>query len=107
MVGDATKAGYYNEINKWKPGSAVKSVKYSANRYGMVVSGRVYIGWGDKSDPKRAHLMTQGTFFSQPANMSVFMYVPANEPEDAVVIMYGKGPVKITPVESARTATSQ
>jgi hypothetical protein len=99
MVGDETKAGYFNELNKWSPGNAIKASKYSADRYGMVVSGRVYIGWGNKMDPKNGHLMTQGTFFSQPAGMNVFMYVPAGEQEDAVVIMYGKGPVTITPVE--------
>jgi hypothetical protein len=98
-VGDMMKVGYYNELNRWKPGNAIKARKYSGDRYGVVMSGRVYIGWGDETDPKNAHLMTQGTFFSQPAGMTVFMYVPADEKEDAVVVMYGKGPEKITKVE--------
>ncbi|MFH1267154.1 MAG: hypothetical protein ABIK89_15610, partial [Planctomycetota bacterium] len=94
MVGDPTKAdpgsaGWYNQINKWSPGNAIKARKYSGDRYGMVISGRLYIGWGEKTDPKKAQLLTKGTFFSQPAGMSVYMYVPANEPEDAVVVMYG------------------
>jgi hypothetical protein len=107
MVGDATKAGYYNEINKWRPGNALNARTYSNDRYGMVVSGRIYIGWGDKLDPKKGHLMTQGTFFSQPAGMSVFMYVPAGEQEDAVVIMYGKGPSQFKTVESTATTSER
>jgi len=104
MIGDATKAdpataGWYNEINRWRPGNALRARKYSGDRYGIVVSGRIYIGWGDKMDPTKGRLMTPGTFFSQPAGMSVYMYVPANEPEDAVVVMYGRGPEKITLVE--------
>jgi len=103
MLGDAAQEGYYNEINKWKPGNAIKAGQYSSDRYGMVVSGRVCIGWGDKMDPKKGHLMTQGTFFSQPKGMSVFMYVPAGEQEDAVVIMYGKGPSRFSPIETTGT----
>jgi len=99
MVGDPAQAGYYNEITRWRPGNALKARTYSGDRYGVVVSGRVYIGWGDTLDPEKGHLMTAGTFFSQPAGMSVFMYVPAGEHDDAIVVMYGKGPETVTPVE--------
>jgi hypothetical protein len=96
LLGDASKAGWYNEFNRWRPGDSRIAHTHPDDRYGVVVSGMIYMGFGDGYDPSKARRMTTGTFFTQPAGMGHFMYVPIDQKDDAVVLMYGQGPSKMT-----------
>jgi uncharacterized RmlC-like cupin family protein len=105
LLGDASKAGWYNEFNRWRPGSRMEAHAHSDDRYGVVVSGTIYLSYGDKSDPAQGQRMPQGTFFTQPAGMGHFMYVPADAKADAIVLMIGKGPSKTVPIKPPRAAS--
>lgn len=102
LLGDASKTGWYNEFNRWRPGSKLEAHGHSDDRYGVVVSGTIFMSYGEKSDPEQARRMTAGTFFTQPAGMGHFMYVSSDAKEDAIVLMIGKGPSQIVPIKLSR-----
>jgi uncharacterized RmlC-like cupin family protein len=105
LLGDASQADWYNEFNKWSPGSSIQAHAHSDDRYGVVVSGTISMSYGNTSDPAQARKMPQGTFFTQPAGIGHFMYVSPDATEDAVILMIGKGPSRIVPITPPR-ATS-
>jgi hypothetical protein len=105
FIGDARQAGYYAEFNKWGPGSGLPAHTYSNDVYGMVVSGTLYLSYGDNPDPHDGlpyRRMTQGTFFTVPAGIAHSIYTQPNATQDAVVYMVGNGPSTLTRLEPSQ-----
>lgn len=102
FVGDSRKAGYFGEFNRWRPGSGLQAHAHTADVYGMVVSGTIYMSYGDNPDPHDGlpyRKMTAGTFFTLPRGIAHSMYTQPNATEDAVLYMVGNGPSAIEPLK--------
>ena len=96
LLGHPSKAGPYLYLVKWPPNSKALAHKHPDQRYGMVVSGVHYIGYGEKYDEKKLHAHPAGTYFTEPANTAHFGKTMG---EGAVLYFYAVGPSGNTPLE--------
>ena len=96
LLGHPSKPGPYLYLVKWPPNSKALAHKHREDRYGMVVSGVHYIGYGDKFDEKKLHAHPAGTFFTEPADTAHFGLTKG---EGAVLYFYAIGPTGNTPLE--------
>mgnify|MGYP003344318528 FL=1 len=96
LMGHPSKAGPYLYLVKWPPNAKALAHKHPDQRYGMVVSGVHYIGYGDKYDEKKLHAHPAGSFFTEPANQPHFGKTMG---EGAVLYFYAVGPSGNTPLE--------
>jgi len=101
LLGHPNKPGPYLYLVKWPPNSKALGHKHPDNRYGMVVSGIHYIGYGDKFDEKKLHAHPAGTFFTEPANTPHFGMTKG---QGAVLYFHGIGPSGNTPIEKEDSA---
>lgn len=101
LHGHPGKAGPYLYLVKWPPNGKALAHKHPDHRYGMVVSGVHYIGYGDKFDEKKLHAHPAGTFFTEPANTAHFGMTKS---EGAVLYFYAVGPSGNTPLEKDEAA---
>ena len=60
------------QIIRWPPSTDAKAHSHPDNRYGFVISGTFYHGYGDKFDVKRLEVRPVGTFFTEPAGVGHF-----------------------------------
>jgi hypothetical protein len=101
LLGHPSKAGPYLYLVKWPPNAKALAHKHPDQRYGMVVSGVHYIGYGDKYDEKKLHAHPAGTYFTEPANQPHFGMTKG---EGAVLYFYAVGPSGNTPLEKEEPA---
>jgi len=103
FVGDSRKPGeFFAEFNKWLPGHGLAAHTHASDLNGIVVSGSVYMSFGDNPDPHTGlpyRKMTPGTFFFVPAGIAHSMSMPAGGTEEAIVYLLGRGPSTITMLE--------
>ncbi len=95
ILGKTSAPGPYLSLVKWAPNLKALPHKHPDDRYGVVLSGVHYIGYGDQFDESQLHAHTPGTFFTEPANTSHF---GMTKNEGAVLYFYGTGPSAILPV---------
>jgi quercetin dioxygenase-like cupin family protein len=98
LLGDPKQPGPYLYLVKWPPNGKELAHKHPDDRYGVVISGVHYIGYGDKFDAKKLHTDKAGTYFTEPANTPHFGITKG---EGAVLLFYGTGPTAVIPVEEA------
>lgn len=98
LLGHPGKPGPYLYMVKWPPNDKSLAHFHPDDRYGVVVSGVHYIGYGDKFDEKKLHAHPAGTFFTEPANTPHFGMTKG---EGAVLYFYGMGPGGTRPLEKA------
>jgi uncharacterized RmlC-like cupin family protein len=96
LYGHPGKPGPYLCLIKWPPHNKALAHKHPDDRYGMVVSGVHYIGYGEKFDEMKLHAHPAGSFFTEPANTPHF---GMTKDEGAVLYFYGIGPSGSTPLE--------
>jgi hypothetical protein len=96
LLGHPNRPGPYLYLAKWQPHRKVLAHSHPEDRYGMVISGLHYIGYGDKFDETKLHAHPAGTFFTEPANVGHFGITKA---EGAVLYFFGIGPSGRTPLE--------
>jgi len=96
LYGHPDKPGPYLCLIKWPPHNKALAHKHPDNRYGLVVSGIHYIGYGEKFVENKLHAHPAGSFFTEPANTPHFGMTKG---EGAVLYFYGIGPSGITPLE--------
>jgi len=97
LLGHPGQPGPYLYLTRWKPNRKVLAHMHPEDRYGMVIAGVHYIGYGDKFDASRLQAHTAGTFFTEPANTGHF---GITRDEGAILYFYGVGPSANTPLES-------
>jgi len=100
LLGDPKKPGPYIYLVKWAPNDKEVAHKHPEDRYGMVISGVHYIGYGDKFDAKKLHADRAGSYFTEPANTAHFGMTKG---EGAILCFYGIGPTGSTRVEAEDT----
>ena len=96
LKGQGNQPGTYLQLVKWPPNSKALAHKHPDDRYGLVVSGIHYIGYGDKFDEAKLHAHPAGTYFTEPANTPHFGMTRG---EGAVLYFFGTGPTGLTPLE--------
>ncbi len=96
LHGHPSQPGPYLYLARWKPHNKVLAHKHPDDRYGIVISGVHYIGYGDKFDATKLHAHPAGTFFTEPANVGHF---GITKDEGAILYFYGVGPSGITKLE--------
>ena len=98
LLGHPSQPGPYLLLAKWKPHNKVLAHKHPNDRYGMVISGVHYIGYGDRFDETKLHAHPAGTFFTEPANVGHF---GITKEEGALLYFFGIGPSGNTPLEKS------
>ena len=100
LLGDPKKPGPYIYLVKWLPNDKEVPHKHPEDRYGLVISGVHYIGYGTKFDEKKLHADPAGSYFTEPANTPHF---GRTGNEGAIICFYGTGPTGSTRVEEGDT----
>ncbi|HJY76614.1 MAG TPA: cupin domain-containing protein [Burkholderiales bacterium] len=96
LHGHPDKPGPYLYLVKWPPNNKALAHKHPDDRYGIVLSGTHYIGYGDRFDEKKLHAHPAGSYFTEPANTAHFGLTRG---EGAVLYFYGVGPSGNMPLE--------
>jgi hypothetical protein len=96
LQGNPREAGPYIYLVKWQPFDKALAHSHPDTRYGMVISGVHYIGYGTKYDESKLHAHPVGTFFVEPANTPHF---GKTDKEGTILYFFGTGPSGIKPLE--------
>ena len=96
IMGHPGKPGPYLYLVKWRPNDKALAHMHPEDRYGVVLQGVHYIGYGDKYDEKKLHEHKAGTFFNEPSKTPHFGMTKS---EGAILYFYGTGPTGNTPLE--------
>ena len=96
VMGHPSKPGPYLYLVKWSPNDKALAHWHPEDRYGVVLQGVHYIGYGDKFDEKSLHEHKAGTFFTEPSKTPHFGMTKS---EGAILYFYGTGPTGSTPLE--------
>ena len=89
LSGDPAKAGPYAIELKIPAHTHIAAHSHRDNRLAMVVSGEWHFGYGSKADDTHTSALTQGGFYTEPANAPHFAFT-ADQP--AAVFITGTGP---------------
>jgi pimeloyl-ACP methyl ester carboxylesterase/quercetin dioxygenase-like cupin family protein len=89
LSGDPAKAGPYAIELKIPAHTHIASHTHRDNRLAMVVSGEWHFGYGSNADDAQTSVLTQGAFYTEPANTPHFAFT-GDQP--ATVFITGTGP---------------
>jgi pimeloyl-ACP methyl ester carboxylesterase/quercetin dioxygenase-like cupin family protein len=89
LSGDPAKAGPYAIELKVPAHTHIAAHTHRDNRLAMVVSGEWHFGYGTKADGAQTNVLTQGAFYTEPANTPHFAFT-GDQP--ATVFITGTGP---------------
>ena len=89
LSGDPAKAGPYAIELKIPPHTHIAAHTHRDNRLAMVVSGDWHFGYGIKADDAQTSVLTQGAFYTEPANTPHFAFTGE---QPATVFISGTGP---------------
>jgi len=89
LVGDRSKPGLYIQLVRWPPHTVNKAHSHPDDRYGLVVQGTFYHGYGDKYDENALEARPAGSFFTEPARLRHF---GVTKEEGAILYFVGTGP---------------
>jgi uncharacterized RmlC-like cupin family protein len=89
LSGDPAKAGPYAIELKIPARTHIAAHSHRDNRLAMVVSGEWHFGYGAKADDSQTSVLTQGAFYTEPANAPHFAFT-GDQP--ATVFITGTGP---------------
>ena len=89
LSGDPAKAGPYAIELKIPAHTHIAAHTHRDNRLATVVSGEWHFGYGKKADDAHTSLLTQGAFYTEPANTPHFAFT---DDQPATVFISGSGP---------------
>jgi pimeloyl-ACP methyl ester carboxylesterase len=89
LSGDPARAGPYAIELKIPAHTRIAAHAHRDNRVAMVVSGEWHFGYGSKSDATHTSVLTQGAFYTEPANAPHFAFT---EEQPVTVFITGTGP---------------
>ena len=93
LAGDASKPGFYIQLNRFKPGSFSRPHYHANDRYVMVVSGTWWVGTGAAFDPEHATVpLRAGTFAVHPGRQVHYDGARSGGEEAIVMIIGERGP---------------
>jgi pimeloyl-ACP methyl ester carboxylesterase/quercetin dioxygenase-like cupin family protein len=89
LSGDPAKAGPYAIELKIPAHTHIAAHSHRDNRLAMVVSGEWHLGYGKKAEDTQTSVLTQGAFYTEPANTPHFAFT-GDQP--TAVFITGTGP---------------
>lgn len=92
IEGDPSKAGLFTMRLMFPAGYSVPPHFHSQIEHLTVISGKVYLGMGEKFDKAAARAMNAGDFAFMPIGMRHFAWTDG----DTVIQLHGQGPWTIT-----------
>lgn len=96
IVGDPTKAGMYMVRSKLPAGLRVEPHFHPDERIVTVLSGTVYVGYGEQFDESKMKALPAGSVWTEPANQPHFTWAKDGE---ALIQVVGNGPSGVIPVQ--------
>jgi quercetin dioxygenase-like cupin family protein len=96
VVGDSTKPGTYVVRAKFPAGFRVPPHFHPDDRIVTVLSGTVYVGYGEQFDESKMKALPAGSVWTEPANQPHFAWAKDGE---AVIQTLGYGPSGTTPIK--------
>ena len=101
LAGDPSKPGMYVMMTKWPKGDTFSHPHFhSTDRYIYVLDGTWWVGTGNKFDP--ANLMVPVKAGSFVTEFGKQVHWAGAKDEDAVILIFGQGPITNTAVEEAK-----
>ena len=99
LYGDFNKPGPYLVMMKWNPGWFSAPHTYATDRIQVVVFGAWFVNSGNDFQPRDAVPVGPGGYVKRTARTPHYDGVPANQPDPAVIAIFGLGPVDIQLVD--------
>ena len=96
MRGDPKASGPYAFRLRMAPGSHSAAHSHPGERSATVLSGTIYLGYGDEFDPSKAKAYPAGSFYVIPASAHHFIWAKDTE---TIVQEFGFGPTGTSPVK--------
>ena len=96
LFGDPSKPGPYVVRLKWLPGNMSRPHFHPNDRFFVVLSGTWWVGTGEKFDPDSTVPMPAGSYVVHYGNK---IHYDGAKNEEAVIQVWGTGPVTSTPAE--------
>jgi quercetin dioxygenase-like cupin family protein len=96
--GNPAEKGPFAIRAKFPAGYKIPAHFHPTDEHVVVVSGALYMGTGDKLDPKGGTALKAGGFALMPAKKNHYAYTTT---EETVILVYGTGPVEFTYVNPA------
>jgi quercetin dioxygenase-like cupin family protein len=97
LAGDDRKSGMYMYRSKFPPNAKVMPHFHPDERVVTVISGTLYMGYGDKFDESAMKKLPAGSIWTEPAGQT--HYVWAKDGEAVIQVIGGNGPTGTTRVE--------
>ncbi len=104
LEGNPSGDALYTVRLKFPANYKVPAHSHPKDEHVTVISGVLYIGMGDKLDPKLAKMLTVGGFGLMPANANHFAFTKA----ETVILLHGIGPIEfkyVNPADDPRNRT--
>jgi hypothetical protein len=93
LYGDFDKPGPYLVMMKWNPGWFNAPHTYATDRIQVVVKGTWFVNSGEEFQPQDAEPVGPAGFVTRAARTPHYDGVPADQPDPAVIAIFGLGPV--------------
>ena len=98
IIGSGQKPGPYVYRLKYPKGLTVQPHSHPDDRTFTVISGTLYLGWGETYDESKMMALPAGSFHTEPAGVPHFGSTPDGE---TIVQITGTGPTKVDYVDPA------
>ncbi|MEE6177303.1 tat pathway signal sequence [Mycobacterium sp. 050134] len=107
LYGDFDKPGPYLVMMRWNPGWFSAPHTYATDRIQVVVSGTWFVNSGNDFRPQDAVPVGAGGYVKRAARTPHYDGVPANQPDPAVIAVFGFGPVDMRLADPAQPSWRQ
>ncbi len=104
LVGDPSKPGIFTMRLKFPPNYQLPAHYHLFTENVTVISGKVYLGHGDKIDKSKSKLFSAGGFVSIPAHVHHFAWTSK---KGCVVQLNNMGPWEIIYIDSSKDPRKQ
>ncbi len=97
IIGDQAKPGLYVARAKFPAGLRIQPHFHPDERIVTVLSGTVYVGYGEQFDEAKMKALPAGSVWTEPAKQAHFAWAKDGE---VVLQVVGNGPSGTTPIQS-------
>ena len=97
IAGDPQKAGMYAYRTRFPANFRNKPHFHPDERIVTIISGTLYVGYGEQMDDSKMKALPAGSIFTEPAKQPHFVWAKDGE---VIIQVIGHGPSASTPVES-------
>src|ERR1700754_4609682 len=89
ILGDDGKPGIYVNRTKFPPNTKIQPHTHPDERVVTVISGTLFMGYGERLDEGATKMLTAGSIWTEPANQPHFVFT---KDEEAIIQVVGHGP---------------